>query len=122
MKDEIKEILEQYLDSIISYPFQKKDKEYILDYITNLQEENEKNKEYSEFYKDMSDKWKELSGVFKKSCEDYKTRNEKAIEYINENKHLSMFADCREPEEDWNYDLEIDPRDLLNILQGKSDE
>lgn len=45
-------------------------------------------------------------------------RISKAIEYINENKHLGMFADCREPEEDWNYDLEINPRDLLNILKG----
>ena len=42
----------------------------------------------------------------------------KAIEYIEENKHLSMFADCREPEEDWNYDLECSANDLINILQG----
>ena len=45
-------------------------------------------------------------------------RINKAIEYINENKHLSMFADCREPEEDWNYDLECSANDLINILQG----
>lgn len=53
--------------------------------------------------------------------EDYKSRCEKAVEYINENKHLSMFADCREPEEDWNYDLECSANDLLNILQNGSD-
>lgn len=50
--------------------------------------------------------------------DDYKSRCKKAIEYINNNKHLSMFADCREPEEDWNYDLECSANDLLNILQN----
>ena len=47
----------------------------------NLSEENKKNKEYSEFYKDMSDKWKNMSDVLKKSCEEYKSKNEKAIEF-----------------------------------------
>lgn len=54
--------------------------------------------------------------------EDYKSRCEKAIEYINKNKHLSMFADCREPEEEWNYDLECGANDLLNILQNGSEK
>lgn len=42
----------------------------------------------------------------------------KAIEYIDKHKHLSMFADCREPEE-WIYDLEITANELLNILRGE---
>lgn len=33
-----------------------------------------------------------------------------------------MFADCREPEEDWNYDLECSANDLLNILQNGSEK
>lgn len=39
MNNEIKEILDKYLNSLISYPFQRKDKEYILDCITNLQDQ-----------------------------------------------------------------------------------
>ena len=41
MNEEIK-IYEAYLNGLISYPFQKKDKEDILNYITNLQEESQK--------------------------------------------------------------------------------
>jgi len=83
--------------------------------ITNLQEENEKSKEYSEFYKDMSDKWKELSGVFKKSCEDYKTRNEKAIEYITTEQLYTNYQ--------WGKSQYVKIlKDLLNILQGEQNE
>ena len=55
------------------------------------------------------------------NCEykqDYKTRNEKAIEYIEEHKQLSMFADLRK-ENTHQYDLECDANDLLNILKGE---
>jgi len=47
---------------------------------------------------------------------------DKAIEYINEHKHLSLFADCTEPEEDWTYDLEIEANELLDILKGSDKE
>lgn len=80
----------------------------------NLQQENERLKE------DLKGQEK-LTLSYCKSEQDYKSRCEKAVEYINENKHLSMFADCREPEEDWNYDLECSANDLLNILQNGSD-
>ena len=148
MNNEIKEMLDLINELVKispnkgSYGISHKKWKQLLDYITNLQhqislmeedireskeingelqQENEKNKEYSEFYKDMSDKWKDMSNIFKKSCDDYKSRCEKGIEYINKNKHLSMFADCREPEEEWNYDLECSANDLLNILQNGSD-
>ena len=71
--------------------------------------------------KSLEKRNKELEDGFKATTDElceYAERIDKAIEYINKNKHLSMFADCREPEEDWNYDLEINPRELLNILQG----
>ena len=148
MKNEIKEMI-NLINELVkispnkgSYGISHKKWKQLLDYITNLQhqislmeedireskeingelqQENEKNKEYIEFYKDMSDKWKDMSNIFKKSCDDYKSRCEKGIEYINKNKHLSMFADCREPEEEWNYDLECNANNLLNILQNGSD-
>lgn len=122
MKDETKEILNKLLeyfkvsnindfgyekDKLISY----EEAQILLDYITNLQEEvNKLTAESTEW----ESKYYEADNDRHKLFE----QKEKAIEYINENKHLSMFADCREPEEDWNYDLEINPKDLLNILNG----
>lgn len=47
-------------------------------------------------------------------------RIDKAIEYIEENKQLSMFADLRKSGVS-NYDLECDADDLLDILKGDSD-
>ena len=112
--------------------------ERLLDYITNLQDQvnalvNVKDKLLEEneylrtdlntFENTIIEVNKECNSLFNhltKKDLDYKSRVEKAVEYINKNKHLSMFADCREPEEEWNYDLEINPRDLLNILQGEN--
>ncbi len=126
MSERIKEILDELKNEdnyIEDYGFRYKrialdDIWYLLDYITNLQEENKEIKNTIDF---IDNKYKNTINYNEKLIEynqDYKSRCEKAIEYINKNKHLSMFADCREPEEDWNYDLEINPRDLLNILQG----
>lgn len=53
---------------------------------------------------------------------ELQSKIDKAIEYINEHKHLSMFADCTEPEEDWIYDLEIPANELLDILKGEDKE
>lgn len=83
----------------------------LLDYITNLEEEV--NKLTAE-----STEWEERTYCWQGRAENLEIIIDKAIKYINENKHLSMFADCREAEEDWNYDLEINPRELLNILKG----
>lgn len=119
MNDEIKELL-SYLKKKENTRRIKcitiEESKQLLDYITNLQRERD-------FYKHMCLKYgrKNYEELYQEK-EDYKSRCEKAIEYINKNKHLSMFADCREPEEDWNYDLEINPRDLLNILQNGSDD
>ena len=72
--------------------------------ITNLQEENDRLSTELLKYDEL---------LLKRNCQITK-----AINYINENKRLSMFADCREPEEDWFYDLECSANDLLDILQG----
>ena len=64
----------------------------------------------------------EYKGILQEQIDELQNRISKAIEYINENKHLSMFADCREPKKDWNYDLECSANDLINILQGSDKE
>ena len=103
--EEIKEIL-QNLKEHTWLEYEEMDK--LLDYITNLQEENKRLQQNNyDMQGEMAMCWQKI---------------DKAIEYIEKNKHLSMFADCRELEEDWAYDLEINPRDLLNILQYGSDE
>lgn len=125
MTNEIKEIDNSDLMELLETTSKKEFYRLTLDHelvvrlynwITNLQEENEKNKEYIEFYKDMTDKWKDMSNVFKESSEDYKQRIDKAIEYIEkvpiisdsyfgEDMYLKDIHDCY-------YD------DLLDILRG----
>lgn len=87
MNDEIKEIIDmftKYKDDWYSCEYKLKPKQCVavLDYITNLQQENE----------------------------DYKSRCEKAIEYINKNKHLNWYVES------------IFTDDLLNILNGGDEE
>ena len=100
MKDEIKEILQDVIDDIYQcgeYIGQAKKLEIALDYITNLQEE----------YEDLKIDNKRLQHNEKV----FKSRNEKAIEYIKENS--LYYADD-------NYgDLCGDTNTLLNILQGE---
>lgn len=110
MKDEIKEILDKAKE-ISDYGadgkqhtrmFNQFEAKALLDYITNLQEENEilrKNAEHNDKVVDKA-RWNEMI---------YKSRNEKAIEYIKE---------CTsENDEDYIFCME-----LLNILQGGDKE
>ena len=141
MKDEIKvrNLTQQAIDVLNDLKNLKPGEEYeagmpvdimantLLDYITNLQEENEElrednfayhqlmkmqnKREYrSKFLKDFQKEYGEnvfpdYDEIYKR-YDNYKTRNELAIEYINK-----------------NYDTDIeDVFELLEILQGKSDE
>ena len=81
MNDEIKEILEA-LDNTACCPYHDDMCKKAKNYITNLQQENE----------------------------DYKSRCEKAIEYINKNKHLNWYVESLFTDE------------LLNILNGGDEE
>ena len=99
MNDEIKEILEE----LNKFPYgkfyglkqeQANQIKMLLDYITNLQEENERLKELvnpkTQIFidtEDMEERYgRELyEDYLKEQVEDYKSRNEKAVEYINEN-------------------------------------
>ena len=101
MKDEIKEILQDVIDDIYQcgeYIGQAKKLEKALDYITNLQEE----------YEDLKIDNKRLQHNEKV----FKSRNEKAIEYIN---HLS-----KEPNVFGHYGIHNDcAKWLLKLLRGK---
>lgn len=104
MKDEIKEILDKLNNKAEHYILYDYETHLLLDYITNLQEENEILKENAIHNDKVVDKakWNEML---------YKSRIEKAIEYINNNSYFEdnivktmIFKDYSS--------------NLLNILQG----
>ena len=105
MKDEIKEILDKMpksITKILSIP--SKDAKILLDYITNLQEENKRLKKDNLLlidYQDMEQKY-----------DDYKSRNEKTIEYIRSLCYI-------ESKNEWfTYGDDLSPEHIVNILQG----
>ncbi len=84
--------------------------ELLLNYITNLQKENEE-------LKDTIKKDKHLLGCnfskkdkYKQERDIYKQRNEKAIEYIENNNHIDGCL------------IKWEVADLLNILKGSDEE
>ena len=104
MNEEIKEILDDLKDKckyIEDYGYQYKrlsleDTNLLLDYITNLQEE----------LKSANDSitwWSNRFNAVQRDYEDYKSRIDKAIEYIKEFEY---------------YIPEDDVPKLLNIMQG----
>ena len=106
MKDEIKEILDYFrkYSTIRENTMITK----IEDYITNLQEENERLKEYRESYRKELDFWR----IQFSNLED---RIDKAIEYIKE-KDLTNNANFMDDGVGYLFE------DIINLLQGKSDE
>ena len=83
--------------------------ERLLDYITNLQEENERLKDFNiklQATKDRLDKYDK----------ENQTRIDKAVEYIEINKEpLHHYFD----EPDCDYWIATNPDDLLDILRGE---
>lgn len=144
MTEEIKEILDKLQDSI-NYPkidmptFDGSDSEYIdndtllepskcqllLNYVTNLQKENEKLKDELKYTIPQV----EHNQIVSKLCrekQDYKSRNEKAIEYIKKDtrwfdseyaKIYGMLCDCEGAKGD-RLEVLVNPTNLLNILEG----
>ena len=100
MNDDIKEMLELHIKNEID--LLPKNQQKVLDYITNLQETIDFQDKWLEYYKDF---------ISENNIKDYKTRIEKAVEYIKED----MYSEPNEL-----YGL-IDGEHLLNILNG-SDE
>lgn len=124
MKDEIKEIITEmqlrngrYIickNEDISFSDEDYKAHLLLDYITNLQEENE----YSNYCeKKLREKITNLEYKIT-TLEDYKIRNEKAIEYIKKgNKHFK--ENYNEP---YEYAFMVNADEIMKILKGKSDE
>ena len=117
MKDEIKEIL-QTLDGIASGDWIQllpKEANKLLDYITNLQEENNKLKENAEHNDKVVNKTKWNKMIYKSRCE-------KAIEFVKkESKICYTNKITDEPlKVIGNFMWHTDK--LLNILQGEDKE
>lgn len=101
MKDEIKEILEYVLSLTYGNENAIKGINKVKDYITNLQEENQRLKE-------LADKYEEEHKTTFIEWTNTLDRNRKAIEYI---KHLdNVFIDDKKQDE------------ILNILEGSDKE
>lgn len=151
MKDGIKEILEYLKNDFYAYGetyigekckiVTKKENYQLLDYVTNLQEENEELKEQNTklYKKDTKiinelkeeleithEKWnkdKQWSECRTKEWLDYKQRIDKAIEYIKNNKYKKMGGYGDNEDEDIEICLfEDDINNLLNILTGGDEE
>ena len=138
MKDEIKEILDDIKDTVDTYVkscdykendiiydevnFSVKQWNELLDYITNLQEEYEKEHYLvDKLTRQLTDEYKNTEYQCKQK-EDYKSRIDKAIEYINNFwKKKSYYEDI---DNCMKYATinEFDKADLLNILQGEDKE
>lgn len=111
MNDEIKEILDYISDSVI-----KKEKwNKVKDYITNLQQENERLKQPKIFIdtQDMEERYGEelYKEYLEKQVKDYKSRIEKATEYMNNTFDITSIKDM--------FDI---MNKLEDILNGRSDE
>ena len=109
MNDEIKEFNEELYVEML-------ENGELYDYITNLQKENErlktKTKEQSLLLIDYQDMEQKL--------EDYKSRIEKAVEYIEKHRKVYKLGVNQETDE-FDY-ISTSPQVLLNILNGRSDE
>lgn len=110
MTEEIKEILDDMKsipsDEICGLGLGEKQCKLLLNYITNLQKENQSLKNQLDFIDEQNKHIDKLEKMIK----DYKQRNEKAVEYIKE--HTDKVIITRIPKIDFDYN------ELLNILKG----
>lgn len=111
MRDDIKELIEELKYSYgIAMPKQEYfgDIKGIEDYITNLQKEH--------------DSWKRVATKNFNDAEDYKSRIDKAVEYIKRFEGIIGLYDANyDGEYDTYYHYDAD-KELLNILNGRNDE
>ena len=86
----------------------------LIDYITNLQQDNEELKKNQRYYKNGVFSLEYDKETMSDMIDDYKSRVEKAVEYIGEYKDYCDKEVC-----------DCTPKyfeDLLDILNGRSDE
>ena len=103
MNDEIKEILEML------QKYGSTNDKVLLDYITNLQQENEELNKNQRYYKNGVFSLEYDKETLSDMVDDYKSRCKKAVEYIKE--HQDMV--------EW---IHIPGWELLNILQSGSEK
>lgn len=105
MNNSIKEILDDMKQMPIDESWALNLEDYqcklLLNYITNLQKENENLKQQLDFIDEQNKYIDKIENKIK----DYKQRNERAVEYIKENSDMV----------DWLHCVNCD---LLNILEG----
>lgn len=125
MKDEIKEILDiftKYKDDWYSAEYILKPKQCVIlyDYITNLQNKNKELKEENKriFSKVNDDELLISNAMNYAEAQDYKSRCEKAIEYIH-NHQLVFELSSKKQIQDW---FDMFYKDSLNILNGEYEE
>lgn len=122
MKDEIKEILQEIIDDIYQsgeYTYQAKKLEKVLDYITNLQEIEKEHKNCTRKH------WQQKCAEHCANEMIYKSRNEKAIEYIKSHKETrEHYESYGTPMGNSNYTTThiFGYYELLNILQGEEND
>lgn len=104
------------------------------DYITNLQQENERLKEKNKMLQE--DAWRNNDNLMEmvkeeleksnceecEICEDYKSRIEKAVEYIEKNQYKAKTITSYAYGSMDIYEICCESNDLLDILNGRSDE
>jgi len=105
MKDEIKEINIKRPGQILDYVDTKEHLLELYKYITNLQEENERLKDYLDIFK-LSNKTKQ------ETIDDFRKRIDKAVEYIK-----SIIWEDKSMRAKYKMVL-INSEVLLNILNG----
>lgn len=117
MNNEIKEINIKIPGQILDYVDTKEHLLDLFNYITNLQQENERLNTCIDDQERVINSLIDKRNLYKINYNDYKSRCEKAIEYIKENaeEYLSV---------DMYYHLNDIPEinDILNILQNGSDK
>lgn len=97
MNDEIKEILdrldfEEWEVDLYKVPITWCELYDIRDYITNLQQENEELKKNQRYYKNGVFSLEYDKETLSDMVDDYKSRVEKAVEYINNNPFINSIA------------------------------
>ncbi len=113
MNDEIKESINRIRNIVDFYKLNDKNNydysddvlismKILLDYITNLQEENEKLKELCNKYEEEHSSEFKIWKNERQQLRDYKSKNEEAIEYINKTQMPEGYKN-----------------ELLNLLKGE---
>lgn len=130
MNDEIKEHMQNCIDREESCLLNSDNTKILLDYITNLQHTedlyNQLLKDYDELeqaYQELKDSkqwWNNRFNVVQRDYEDYKSRCEKAVEYMKKHIEKCNIDGCEGKFD--NFDIFTKPQKLLNILNGRSDE